>query len=72
MPIKGNIIICNLCGLKATVKNVKRGVVKFKPHRSDFACEYCLDDVRSDSVNNLPADAPSPEDLREIEQFLEE
>ena len=72
MPIKGDYVICNLCGLKAKTKSVKRGVVKFKPYRSDFACEYCLDDVRSDTITTVAPDAPSAEDLREIAPFLEE
>lgn len=72
MPIKGNYVVCNLCGIKATTKSIKNRIVKFKPYRGDFACEYCLEEVRSDSTFNLPPDAPSPEDLREIEPFLEQ
>lgn len=72
MPLKGDMIICYLCGAKAMVKNIKRGAVRFRPHRGDFACTFCLDDLRSESSPAVCADAPSPEDLKEIAPFIDD
>jgi len=71
MPLKGDYIICYLCGAKTKTGEQRKGAIKFKPYRGDFACEFCMDEVRADTSPMPASDAPSPDDLKEIEQYLE-
>ena len=71
MPLKDDTIICYLCGTKARTGDLRKSAVKFKSYRGDFACEFCIDEIRSDTGPTLASDAPSPDDLKEIEPYLE-
>ena len=72
MPLKGDIVICYLCGERGRLKDIKRGAVKFRPYRGDFACSLCLDEVRSDISPMVSPDAPSAEDMKEIAPYLDD
>lgn len=72
MPIIGDDAICNRCGIRVSIENMHKGILKFRPYRGDIICNLCLEDIHSEDAMMPAADAPSPADLKEIEPFLDE